>query len=650
MPVRAQLPDGRILEFPDGTSPAVVQATVKKVLGAQAPPEESTTSQPVQSQGLGQDLLDTGKGLMETGKAIGGGMLGAIYGGYAGLSELVQGEGIDAAVKRLNEARESLSFQPETEEGKKQMQLVGQSLETLTGMGNFAAGGTAGLASLAMTPSQGIEGAQADVNAIREQGLGKALGQETLDVTGSPLAATAAELIPTVGEMALSKGYANRGINKLDPSSKPTPEQQLVNTGQELDVPVLTSDVFQPKSWMGRFSQKLSEKLGPLGSGESRRVQQLSRQNLVESVASEFNVSMDSPFLAEIIASMTTKNAKKLQLGNARRTRAIDKLNEFGDVNAASTADAAIDIVQAQNKLKDRANQSIITEATQYSNASKGQDFGTLAKLRTQIIKDIKDLESGTSEGRTTRLESLNKIKSGMDKDLRAFAANNDRAAAADWVKSTRDLAEQLTLVKGSELRRILNKGEATPEIVLPIIRGGKPSELKRLNESLGPNGRAAARAAVIKDALERSGFFSGNVNPNRFATELAKPNSQKAVNAFFDAGQKNQLRAMQRLLDATRRAQDAPVVMETGASLIPFAASGAVGAGLTQSPLITLGVTGTLSAIAKTYESKAFRGILLKLNKTKRDSPEERRILAYLLPGGAVGLQDAIAQQERKQ
>lgn len=39
--MKAELADGRILEFPDGTDPAVVQATVKKVLGV-APPEPKT--------------------------------------------------------------------------------------------------------------------------------------------------------------------------------------------------------------------------------------------------------------------------------------------------------------------------------------------------------------------------------------------------------------------------------------------------------------------------------------------------------------------------------------------------------------------------------------------------------------------------------
>ena len=33
MPIEAELPDGRVLEFPDGTDPAIIQSTVKRVLG-----------------------------------------------------------------------------------------------------------------------------------------------------------------------------------------------------------------------------------------------------------------------------------------------------------------------------------------------------------------------------------------------------------------------------------------------------------------------------------------------------------------------------------------------------------------------------------------------------------------------------------------
>lgn len=57
MTVEAQLHDGRILEFPDGTDPAVVQATVKKVLG-----QESSISGEF-GKGLGRGASNIGLGI-----------------------------------------------------------------------------------------------------------------------------------------------------------------------------------------------------------------------------------------------------------------------------------------------------------------------------------------------------------------------------------------------------------------------------------------------------------------------------------------------------------------------------------------------------------------------------------------------------------
>jgi hypothetical protein len=45
MAIQAALHDGRILEFPDGTDPSVVQATVKRVLGVSAPEEKPVPAQ-----------------------------------------------------------------------------------------------------------------------------------------------------------------------------------------------------------------------------------------------------------------------------------------------------------------------------------------------------------------------------------------------------------------------------------------------------------------------------------------------------------------------------------------------------------------------------------------------------------------------------
>lgn len=63
--MRAELADGRVLEFPDGTDPLVIQATVKKMLGGQ--PTEQPQAQPQEQSSL---LKRTGSLALESAKNV----------------------------------------------------------------------------------------------------------------------------------------------------------------------------------------------------------------------------------------------------------------------------------------------------------------------------------------------------------------------------------------------------------------------------------------------------------------------------------------------------------------------------------------------------------------------------------------------------
>ena len=80
MTIEAELHDGRVLEFPDGTDPSVVQATVKKMLAPPAPPSgrSGSLSDVVESGmtfGLNHDMAGlaraTGPALRKAGSALG---------------------------------------------------------------------------------------------------------------------------------------------------------------------------------------------------------------------------------------------------------------------------------------------------------------------------------------------------------------------------------------------------------------------------------------------------------------------------------------------------------------------------------------------------------------------------------------------------
>jgi len=235
----------------------------------------------------------------------------------------------------------------------------------------------------------------------------------------------------------------------------------------------------------------------------------------------------------------------------------------------------------------------------------------------------------------------LQAVKSAIDKDLLTFAKTHDRGAASQWVQSNRLFADEFTKFKNSELKRILAKGDLTPEAVAPVLRGGKVSELNRLANNAGKEGRGAARAAIIRDAINRAGGFD-NLSPDRIVNELRKPNTQKAIGAFFRGEDKKRLDGFIKLLDATRQAQKAPVVSVSGQQLIPFAALGAGAVAPTTTFLTALGIGGA----GRAYESKAMRDFLIKAANT----PKDTRQFSELVSNFQAAMQDAVAFTQAQQ
>jgi hypothetical protein len=165
------------------------------------------------------------------------------------------------------------------------------------------------------------------------------------------------------------------------------------------------------------------------------------------------------------------------------------------------------------------------------------------------------------------------------------------------------------------------------------------------LNRSLTPQGQRSARAAVVYDALNESGYFADplNANPDRLATAFKRPNRQQAIDVLFSGTDKEALQGFIRLLDSTRKAQQAGVVTATGQQLVPFALGGAAMA----DPVMTALSTATLAGFGRFYESAGMRNLLLKLNNTKAGSAQELSLLDAYIPQIAAAAEKLSRQQE---
>lgn len=186
--IEAELADGRILEFPDGTAPEVVQKTVKNVLSlegqqqAQVAPQQFIQEQVAQekpfeqmskaekidrlrqrSQPSQRTVGNTLLGIPEAAATMATGASAAILSGLTGIAALAQTGDEQHAGKRIKEVREAFTFKPISKAGKDTLRGVG---EVLSSTGEL------------------LESSK------------KALGDTTFEATGSPVLATMAASFP----------------------------------------------------------------------------------------------------------------------------------------------------------------------------------------------------------------------------------------------------------------------------------------------------------------------------------------------------------------------------------------------------------------------------------------------------------------------
>jgi hypothetical protein len=537
----------------------------------------------------------------------------------AGLSGIVQSINPfaekGAGARAVEGVRESLTYAPKTTEGQQNIQSIGEVLQPV---------------------SEAIQSAESGI------------GDVVFEKTGSPTLAAASTTIPTLAMELTGLGIAKKGkqIAKTVPDAE---KVEVIKTAKGLDIPVLTTDLYAPTSKVGKLFQDLSESLGPFGSGGQRIKQQKSRQEAVSGLADEMEIELDSDFFTGMVKSLNKRNKQALKDAGEVRGRVVESLNQFGDVPATKTLQAINDLELKQAQLRETANPTITKLLDNYKKSfSQGSTFEQMKDFRTQVIKARNAFDKSED---TSPRDTAQAIKSAIDKDMMAFARKHDRQAAKDWLASNRKFAEESDLTKRTELKRILDTGETTPEQIGYILSRGRLSELNRLHKSLTPEGRINAQKALIQKALQDSKYFDVDKSPNPdvFTNVLNKPNFQKAKNVFFEGANKDRIDGLNRVLNATRRAQEATTSVRTGEKVVLPLVGAIGGTGIVVNPLVGIPSTIAVSAIAKAYESRAFRNALLKLSGTKPQSRQELQLLEGIMTTLVAEVAAAKSQQEQE-
>lgn len=390
--------------------------------------------------------------------------------------------------------------------------------------------------------------------------------------------------------------------------------QELVRRGADSGIPVLTSDVRPPSTFPGRMVQQTAEKIPLVGTAPVRQGQQQMRQEAVERVASKYgDFSYDA-----IVNSLKAKKDRIKNAAGSTLERVGSRLDEVGTLTTTNTRRA---IRAAQEELSkpnvirsSSANDDlqVLLEAL-----DQPQTFTSLKENRTAFREIVNSADPAKRSQLTSRAKSLlTNVEQGMRRDMDAFAKNHlSDTEYRQWQRANSVYADQARTLTRSRLKNVLDKGDIQPESVKTMLFSQKPSEQKLLYNSLTNEGRENARAAIISKVVEDAGKLKDGVTPNSFASRMRKYQGQ--VDTFFKGEEKQQLEGLVRVLDATRRAQDAAVTTPTGQQLI----GGLSIAGLYLDPASAITGATTVGGLARLYESAPVRNALLKLGSLPKSS-----------------------------
>ncbi|WP_336285473.1 hypothetical protein [Citrobacter arsenatis] len=428
--------------------------------------------------------------------------------------------------------------------------------------------------------------------------------------------------------------------------------KELVDLAKEYDVPLMTSDVFKPKPGLGKTLQTYSEQIPLTGTGGKRATQQESRKALVEKLAGEYS----EPNPEEIYQSLV-RQKDKIRTAAGNRYKNIETAMGPDAISTDRTIKSIDDVLAeltTPGLIRDEATISALEKVKDQMEAAP-QSFDMLKTNRSTFRNRVQ----GDRQVLSTKVDRLmQKINRAMTDDLEGAVQSKlgdqmlgkYRQANAIW-------GNEAEKIKNTKLKRIFEKGGTIPEEAVKGLYAKNPSEVKAFYNSLDSKGKDAARRELISSAIAKATEGvdgQPSINPTKFINIIKSLNTQAGI--AFKGDESKMIGGINRLLDSTRRAQEAAASPATGQKLIPL---GGVVLGQMvgwQKMLLDLAGAGALSQL---YESAPFRDALIKLTGTPTGSTGFEQALKTVLDttanvakgnAGELRGRQAQADSERKQ
>lgn len=266
-----------------------------------------------------------------------------------------------------------------------------------------------------------------------------------------------------------------------------------------------------------------------------------------------------------------------------------------------------------------------------WQTSMRGQKLDNVEAIRKQLGEAFTtpDLTASKALGEKAARAIYTPLKEDMGNFIKA---NGGPADYNKWMVANGRLAQMSGELQKDSLRRTLQQGTATPEVVQSMLFSAKPSDAAALYQGLTPQGRATAQVALLSKAAEKAGGYI-DTNPQKFIAEVKRLGAP--IGVFFKGADEQRLKGVLRAIELTKEAQVAGVTPATGIQATPFLAGGALTSILGGSPITGAAAVGSAGLLARAYESAPVRNILMKLPTVVKGSKEEGALFKRLLALG---------------
>jgi hypothetical protein len=307
----------------------------------------------------------------------------------------------------------------------------------------------------------------------------------------------------------------------------------------------------------------------------------------------------------------------------------IAPLSSAGEVPIPNATKAIDDEIARLERLSPETFAPAISVLRRWRSDLTGKTLEDVETLRRQVGEEFSS--EGMAAVKKEAQKSLNRIYGPLNEDMGQFIkANGAPRDYAKWRIANGRLSESISELKKSGLRRALRDGDVSPEVVESLLFSSKPSDVATLYRNLGPQGKAAARTAILdrvyRGMKDKGG---GEVTPEKFLTEVRKQAGQ--VRIFFSKPEADRIEGLIKALELTNRAGQANVMTQTGQqAVVPTLATGVtslisqlVGGDVTATAAGALLATGAVGGLTRVLENPSVGRALIQLRQA---SPKEEQ------------------------